>query len=208
MTRRWVVLLALVTVLALFSIGAFAASFPEKLPTHALYRPTSYTLQAGEWQIGLPTVLAPLAVSVEYGLTDGFQIGTMPLMLAFGQVYVGAKLGLPLGETFDIGLPFGFGFYPAPIGFVWNAGATLSLRAGEGFTLHGGASVSGMQQILVSPFVVADLDVSPNFKAVGEVGLLPLMGGGGVLVRLLDFLEIRVGIMFPYWFHGGIAARF
>ncbi len=44
-------------------------------------------------------------------------------------------------------------------------------------------------------------------RAVGEVGLLFLMGGGGVLVRLLDFLEIRAGIMFPYWSHGGITAR-
>lgn len=208
MKRKWVVLVAVAVGLSVVPSVCFPASFVEAPPTQALYRPTAYTLRAGEWEVGIPFILAPLVVSVGYGLTESFELRTMPLSFLYGQFGLSGKLALPLGTGFDMALPVGATVQFDPLAFLWSAGAVFSLDAGSQLTLHGGVSGGMAQTLYVLPYAIVDYDVLPNLKLVTEVGLYPLSGVAGVLLRLLDFLELRVGVGFPMWFYAGLAARF
>ncbi len=192
------------TILAATGVPGLGLGFQEVPPTHG-----AYTLRGGEWQIGLPYVLAPLAVSVEYGITDHVQIGVAPILAALGYLNLGGKLRIPLGPSLDMGVPFGVGLYPDPIGFIWSTGAVLSLGLGGGFTVHGGVGLGMVQQLHILPYAIADFDLLPNLKLVGELGLMPVSLAIGAWVRVLPFLDVKLALNpLVLSFTGGLYLRF
>ena len=193
---------AAVVLVASCVIAGIGAPFQEAPPTTGVYRSTAYTLRGGEWQIGLGFVLTPLAVSVaplvmsvEYGITDHLQIGVAPIQAVLGQLNLHSKLRIHLGSRLDMGIPFSLWLYSDPIGFTWGTGAVLSLRLGGGIAFHGGLNMGVVRELFyVSPYTIADFDVLPNLKLVGELGLIPVSMAVGMWVRPLPFLDVKLGL--------------
>lgn len=197
------VVLGLLTAL---TATAWAAPFREVPPTIG-----AYTLRGGEWQVGagLGLPLAALnywvaSVSLAYGISNWFQAG---IAMSYGvqpsppsayMTYSGyAKLRLPLGAGIDLGIPFGFSFVDRGAGTEFGSvqsGAVASMRMGAGLTLHGGANLGATKGggWYARPYAIADFDILPNLKLVGELGIIPLSVTISAWIRLLDFLDVEL----------------
>jgi len=210
--------LALIVCTTACGIGA---PFREVPPTIG-----AYTLRGGEWQIGAGLGL-PLAspnywvasVSLAYGIGNWFQAG---IAMSYGvqpsprSAYMtygfSAKLRLPLGATLDLGIPFGFSFVDWRPGIQFGSvqiGTVASVRMGAGLTLHGGATIGGiMGGWYVRPYVIADFDLLPNLKLVGEFGFIPLSVTIGAWMRVLPFLDVKLALApLGLSFMGGVWLR-
>lgn len=181
------------------------APFREVPPTIG-----AYTLRGGEWQIGAGLGL-PLAspnywvasVSLGYGISHWFQAG---IAVSYGvqpgpppayMVYSGhAKLRLPLGANLELGIPFGCSFVDRGAGTEFGSvgsGAVASMGMGAGLTLHGGADLGVTKGgWYARPYAIADFDILPNLKLVGELGIIPPSVTIGAWIRLLDFLDVQL----------------
>lgn len=146
---------------------------------------------------------------MEYRITDQVQIGIDPILALLGQLNLGGKLRIPFGSSLDIGIPFGVRLHPDLIGFALGTGAVLSLRLGGGLTFHGGVKLGMVQQFYVLPYAIADLDLLPNPKLVGEFGLIPVSVAVGVWLRALPFLDVKLALtLVPLFLSAGLYLRF
>ncbi|MGC8963741.1 MAG: hypothetical protein ACP5LK_07330 [Candidatus Bipolaricaulaceae bacterium] len=217
--------LAMCVVLGLLACTAaltMGASFRDVPPTIG-----AYTLRGGEWQIGVGMgfLFLPMSydasVSVAYGITSwfmagiavshGVQPGPPPAYMSYD---FSAKLRLPLGSALDLGLPLGAWFYDEGYGIAaggLGSGAVLSLKMGAGLTVHGGAAVGTVRAKgwYFQPYIIADFDLLPNLKLVGEVGLLPVSVAVGAWLRVLDFMDLKLALApLALSFTGGLYLRF
>lgn len=193
------------------AVAGVGVPFQEAPPTSGIHRPTAYTLRGGEWQIGgemgfrlFPQEYVTSSVTVAYGLAPWFQMGVslghsiaaVPGVLTYA---ASAKFRVPLGEGFDLGVPFGVGFQDRGFGTEFGylqGGVVVSMRLGE-FTLHGGTTLGlrKEQGSYLQPYVVADFDLLPNLKLVGELGLIPVSVAAGAWLRLAAVVDVKLSFL-------------
>jgi hypothetical protein len=221
MKKTTLVILGIGLLVAVGASGA-AQGFAEVPPTIG-----AYTLRGGEWQIGVamgftavPLAYRAATISVAYGITGWLDFGiavvhgVQPGLFPTYMVYTSqAKLRLSLGEGLDLGIPLGLSFVDYGEGIMFgsvHSGAVASMRMGATLTLHGGATLGiargGWPYVL--PYAIADFDLLPNLKLVGEFGFIPLSATIGMWMRVLPFLDVTLSLnpLAP-WFTAGLYLR-
>jgi len=198
--------MAAALLVAFISACGWAAPFSEAPPTMGLARPTAHTLRAGDLQIGMATVLSPLNLHLDYGVTDNVQVGVLPLILVMGFPNIGAKFGFSLDDRVSVAIPVAL-MYPIRGGGLITALGAVASATLEGFALHSGGTVAllGGGGLHFNVYGILDVDVAQDVKLVGELDLAPFSASVGVLARFLGSLDVRAGVdLVPLRFRIGV----
>ena len=147
----------IICLLFVFTTSVFAeVGFEGRPITNNLWMPTGYTLNSGEFLVGL----GPIG----FGISDNIQIGTNILLFLF-QVY-NANLKISLIKTDDLALAGGVGFHH----FNWNLEgedfnptaitpyAVVTFGMGPKTNLH----VGGEYYLFTEDFDIEDIDVESS----------------------------------------------
>lgn len=201
--------LALATGIAVFVLIGTCGTTGDALEplqepiTTGLNHPTAYTLNAGEWMLG---------GSLIYGLTDGLQIGTYPLLNllllnVFGKLQLAhvpaIRTDLALSSGFFLVSPLLSSVLPflAPVNAV-SVGGVASRKSSEKMTLHAGFNVITVNYSSVPLFsgsgplfLGIDYKLSSAFRLLGSVSafLSHISFGAGIMMRGLFGSTVRAG---------------
>jgi hypothetical protein len=209
----------------LFIVGPFTlgASFQEIPPTIG-----AYTLQNGEWQVGLNLGLPlqspnywTMSGSIAYGITDrlqasiGIGYGLLPgPSPSYTSYSLSGKLRWSFPKNFDLAFPISISFLDTGAGTSFSgiySGVVFSMKTGLGFTLHGGWGLSYSKTGFYwgSPYGMADIDILPTLKVVAEFSLRPISLSVDLWLRTLDFLDIAFTFRpLPLWLGLATYVRF
>jgi len=189
----------------LVAVGASGAAqgFPDVPPTWGLARPTAYTLRARELQIGVVSVTDPTSLYVNYGITPDLQVGLSPIVALRGTFNVGGKFAFSLGPDLQMALPVSYWYWTGSGSQELRVGIVLGLQVGTSLWLDAGLTVvtgqhcdwRGCWSVLFStPHGIAQFALAETARVVVEVEAMDLKVKAGILVRVLDSVDLRATV--------------
>ena len=185
--------------LLVFGVVCLGQGFEGPVLTQVIYQATGYTLPAGVWE--LERTFSPLAfgfpwVSVSYGLTEGLDVGTGLTADFTGLPNLGAKIALGRTDTIALAFLTDVAFSVSDSSLYFGSGVALS-SVMESLGVHAGTYMQVLPEFSISPYAATDYDLMSNTKLLAELNFLPFRARLGLLLRLLENLDLRSWASFP-----------
>ncbi len=180
-----------------------AQGFQEVPPTWGLAGSTAYTLRARELQLGVVSVTDPMSLYVNYGITSDLQVGLWPIYALRGSFNVGGKFRFGLSPDLEMALPVHYWYWTGSGSQELHVGIVLGLQVGTALWLDAGLTVVtgqhcywwGCRSVLFStPHVIAQFALAETARVVVEVEPMNLKVKAGILVRVLDSIDLRATV--------------